>query len=195
MLDDGTIITAAKVSGNQFFTAYDENGTQLWQLSYTGVNGSTPADSSYDASTGTTYSVAGPKLFNIPSDGSTLNSSDIAQWDYTAATTVAISADTLYVGFNSPSSASGSQVFALNKSDFTAEWSTPFQADGLLNKQLVVDSSGNVYFSTQNGKLYSVDSTGSQRWTIETGSNSAISPVLTQHGLVWGYGNKIAVVK
>ena len=105
---------------------------------------------------------------------------------------ISSSSDTLYVGFNSPSSASGSQVFALNKSDLTTSWS--FQADGLLNKQLAVDNAGNAYFSTQSGHLYSVDANGSQNWHISVGANSTISPILVENGVVWGYGSKIVLV-
>ncbi len=361
VLDNGAIITASKVSGNQFFTAYASSGAQIWQVFYAGANGNAPADPSYDTSTGKTYSAAGRKLFNIPSnppDGSTINSTDIASFDYTAATAVAIGADTLYVGFNGPApavisttsegsifandtgvgsemwnnpqrasvengsyattfltintasashylkatgfalsvpenaiingvkvqilksnscvcmkdhrirlvkkgnidgedrantsvwpnpdayiahggasdlwglsltpadvnasnfgvaisarntltgaSAAGidnikitvyyteaerALLYALNKADFSVKWS--FQADGYINKQIVADNADNVYFSTQNGKLYNVNSVGTQSWVINSGQNSTISPALTKHGLVWGYGNKAVLV-
>ena len=199
VLDNGTIIVAKKISGNQFFNAYSADGAaQLWQVAYTGANGNVPVDPSYDRVSGKTYSAAESKLFDIPQnpqDGLIPNSNvhDIAPFNYLAATTVAISVDTLYVGFNSPTEASGSKLFVLSKSDLSEKWS--FQADGLLNKQLVVDNIGNVYFSTKNGKLYGVDSTGAQRWMTDSGSNSTISPVLTEHGLIWGYGKKIVVIK
>ena len=85
--------------------------------------------------------------------------------------------------------ASGSKLYAINKSSLTTKWS--FQADGYINEQLIIDNAGNVYFSTEGGILYSIDSSGSQRWVIDAGSSSGISPVLTQYGLVWGYGNKV----
>ena len=190
VLDDGAIITVSKLSGNQLFTNYSSEGIQLWQLGYTGTNGNTPMNPSYNQSSDTVYSAAGPKLFDIPSGGSVLNSHDVSPWDYSAATTVAISADTLYVGFNNPNPASGSLLYALNKSNLATKWL--FQVDGLLNKQLVVDNAGNVYFSTQDGKLYNIDSAGNERWVIETGETSAISPILTKNGLIWGFGNKMA---
>ncbi|OGN13467.1 MAG: hypothetical protein A3J47_03870 [Candidatus Yanofskybacteria bacterium RIFCSPHIGHO2_02_FULL_43_22] len=194
VLDDGTIIVAKRISGNQFFNAYSVDGSQLWpaELFYTGANGNVPSDPSYDKSTGKTYSAAGSKLFNIPFGGSTINVDNIAQRDYFAATMVAVTSDTLYVGFNNTNPASGSLLYALNKSDLTTKWL--FQADGLLNKQLAVDKDGNVYLSTQNGKLYSIDSTGNQRWVINSSQNSRISPILTEHGLIWGYGSKIVLI-
>ena len=195
VLDDGTIITAKYVSGNQFFNGYSADGSQFWpaELFYTGTNGNTPTNPSYDQSSGKTYSAAGPKLFSISSDGSTLNSKDIAPWDYSATTTVAITSDTLFVGFsNLTNPASGSKLFSIKKSDLTVNWS--FSADSKINQQMAIDKDANVYFSTQNGKLYSIDSTGSQRWVIDFGSNSDISPVLTKHGLIWSYGNKVVGV-
>mgnify|MGYP001619081528 FL=1 len=82
----------------------------------------------------------------------------------------------------------------MNKSDLTPKWPSPFKTDGYINKQLAIDSLGNVYFSTQNGKLYGVNPDGDQLWSIETGSNSDISPALTAHGLIWGYGNRVMLV-
>ena len=192
ILGDGTIITAGRISGNQVFAAYSSGGDQIWQVFYTGANGSVPADPSHDKSTGITYSAAGSKLFNIPSNGSILNFKNIAPWDYTAATTVAISADTLYVGFNGPYLASGSLLYALNKADLTTKWS--FRADSHINKQIAVDKNGGIYFSTQSGKLYSVDSVGNQRWIINSGLNSTVSPVMTERQLIWGYRNKVVLI-
>lgn len=197
ILEDGAIIVAKYISGHQFFNAYSNDGNQLWpaELYYTDAYDNAPTDPSYDKTTGTTYSSAGPKLFSIPSGGSTINANDIAPFDYIAATTVAITTDTLYIGFNNNlNPASGSQVFALNKSDLTPKWLFPFKADGYINKQLAIDSLGNVYLSTKNGKLYGVNSDGDQLWNIETGSNSDISPALTAHGLVWGYGSRVVLV-
>lgn len=192
ILDDGTIIVAKKVSGNQLFSAYKPNGTEIdkiWNLAYTQTNGNTPVNPSYNKITGVTYSAAGSKIFSIPPDGSALNSTNIAPWDYAAVTSVAIGADTLYVGFDNINSASGSRLYALNKDSLSTKWT--FQMDSYLNKQLVLDSNGNTYVSIQNGKLYSIDNTGTKRWSITTGVISKISPSLTEHGLIWSYGNKV----
>ena len=195
VLDDNTIITAGKISGNQQFTAYSADGTQLWQISTSQSFNNPLSNPSHDKSTGITYSAAGRKLFSIPQDGSTLNSVDIAPFNYSATTMVAITSDTLYVGFNNNlNPASGSLLFALNKSNLSTKWSAPFRADGFLNRQLVIDKDGNVYFSTKNGKLYGVDSNGNEMWKIDSGLSSNISPVLTEHGLAWGYRSKVVLV-
>ena len=197
VLDDGTIITAAR-SGNHFFTAFASSGSQLWQIYTSESFGDPLSDPSHDKSTGKTYSAAGRKLFEVSYSESepVINDYNITPWGYLAATTVAITPDTLYIGFNGINPASGSLLYALNKSDLSEKWSSPFPADGYINDQLVVDKNQNIYFSTQNGKLYGVNNLGSQLWpSIDSGSNSTISPVLTKHGLVWSYGNKIVLVE
>jgi len=194
VLDNGTIIVASYIGGgNQFFNAYSSAGLQLWNLAYTGVPGNAPSDLSYDKTTGKTYSAAGRKLFDISSNGSIINATNIAPWDYSATTMVAIATDTLYVGFNNTNPASGSLIYALNKADLTTKWS--FRAGGYLNKQLAVDKDSNIYFSTQNGKLYGVGNASSQLWMIDAGTASDISPALTAHGIIWGYGSKVVLVK
>ena len=192
VLENGNIITTRWVSGNQFFTSYSADGTQLWDLAYTGANGNYPLDPSYDKTTGKTYSAAGHELFDIPSDGSIINVHNIAPWNYDAATTVAIDSDALYVGFNNENSASGSLIYTLNKADLSTRWS--FQTGSRLNKQIVVDKKGNVYFSTQSGELYSLKKNGSQNWKIEAGMESTISPTLTDGAVVWGYGNRLTSI-
>ena len=198
VLDNGTIIAAKYLSGHQFFYAYSADGTELWNLSYTGAYSNSPSNPSHDQSTGKTYSAAGPKLLEINPAGSAITPTTIAAWDDSAATVVAITPDTLYVGFNNNTNpASGSQLIALEKSNpGTQKWSFP--VDGLFNQQIAVDKDSNAYFSTKSGHLYSVDPTGHERWhiSVDIGSNtSVISPVLTENGIVWGYLNKIILVK
>ncbi len=194
VLENGNIITASYVSGNQFFTAYSSAGLQLWNLAYTGVNGNIPSNPSYEKTTGKTYSAAGSKLFDIPSGGAVLNAHQIDLLG-TAATMVAISSDTLYVGFNDINPASGSRLFAINKSDLTIKWAMPFSANSRMNGQLAVDKDDNIYFSTEGGSVYAIDKLGSQKWKIDTGMASVISPVLTENGIIWGYGNRLVEIK
>ena len=196
VLENGTIITAKYVSGNQFFNAYSADGSQLWaeELSYAGANGNIPSNPSHDKTTGKTYSVAGSKLFEIPSNGSVLNAHQINSQGV-ASTMVAISPNTLYVGFDFSyiNPASGSKIFAINKSDLTTKWSFP--ADSRINNQIAVDKNDNIYFSTELGRLYSVNKDGGQNWKIEAGTASTISPVLVDGGIVWGYGNRLVLIK
>ena len=192
VLDNGTIIVASYPSGgNQFFNAYSSVGLQLWDLAYTGASGNAPADLSYDIATGKTYSAVGSKLLEINSAGSDITPVNVAP-GYFAATTVAISSETLYVGFNDINPASGSSLFAINKTNLTTKWSFP--SDSRVNDQIIVDNNDNVYFSTESGALYSVNKDGGQNWKIETGTASAVSPALVDEGVVWGYGNKIVLV-
>ncbi len=196
VLDNSTAIVAKHLSGNQFFNAYSANGTQFWpsELFYTGANGNTPADPSYDLKTGKTYSAAGSYLFDIPSSGSVLNSHAVDPLGV-AATTVAISPDTLYLGFNDINPASGSRLFAINKSDLTVKWAKPFAIGSRINSQLAVDKDDNIYFSTAKGSVYGVDRNGAKKWKVDTGMASFISPVLTENGLIWGYGSVILGIK
>jgi len=129
-------------------------------------------------------------LIQVNSAGSLVTAADVASWDYFAATMVAITPDTLYTGFSNINSASGSQLLALDKSDpAITRWT--FQAEGMLNQQIAVDRNQNVFFSTQDGTLYSVNSAGVQNWKISSGEPSSISPVLGHHELIWGSGNRI----
>lgn len=203
VLEDGTIIVARRESGNQFFTKYSADGTQLWDLAYTGANGSMQSNPSYDQTTGKTYSAVGYdggasfgfRMFVIPSDGSVLNTTVIAPANLgSGATMVAITPTKLFVGLDYSWSdpASGSKLFSLNKSDLTASWS--FQAEGKINQQLAVDQAGNAYFSTQTGHLYSVDAAGNENWHISVGEPSNISPALAENGVIWGFGNRVVLI-
>ncbi|MBI4120030.1 MAG: lamin tail domain-containing protein, partial [Parcubacteria group bacterium] len=198
ILENGDIITARRVSGNQFFTKYSADGTQLWDLAYTGANGSLQSNPSYDQTTGKTYSAVGHdggssfgfRLFAIPSDGSVLNTTIIDPVSNgSGATMVSITSAKLLVGldYSWSNPASGSKLFSLNKSDLSQNWS--FQAEGKINKQIAVDKDGNAYFSTQSGHIYSVDPDGQERWHISVGIGSDISPVLTENGIIWGFGD------
>ena len=192
VLENGNIIGAKYLSGNQFFNSYSDTGTQIWEneLFFSGANGNLPSHPSHDQSSGKTYSSAGSYLFEIPSNGSILNSEQIDLLG-SAATTVGISDSALYVGFNDLNPASGSRLFAIDKSNLTAKWAVPFEAEGRINEQVAIDQNNNIYFSTQSGHLYSVDVNGQENWHISVDENSTVSPVLIQDGIVWGYGTKI----
>ena len=204
VLDNGNIIAARRVSGNQFFTGYSADGTQLWDLAYAGANGSTQSNPSYDKTTGKTYSAVGHdgatsfgfRMFVIPSGGSVLNTTVIDPVSNgSGATMVSITPTNLLVGldFSWANPASGSKLFSLNKSNLAINWF--FQAEGRINQQIAVDKNDNAYFSTQSGHIYSVDSDEHERWHISTGINSNISPVLTENGIIWGYGGRVVLIK
>ena len=121
VLENGNIIAARRVSGNQFFTAYSADGSQLWDLAYTGANGSIQSNPSYDKTTGKTYSAVGHdggssfglRMFSVPSDGSVLNTTVINPVSNgSGATMVSITPTKLLVGldYSWANPASGSKL-------------------------------------------------------------------------------------
>jgi len=191
VLKNGNIITATRISGHPFFTAYSSAGEEIWNKVFSEGYDYLPSNPSFDVLTGTMYAAVDHYIVEI-SEAGELAKTTIAPLGI-STTMVAISPDTLYVGFDYSyiNPASGSKLFAINKSDLTTKWATPFSADSRINQQVVIDQNGNSYFSTQNGTLYSVDKDGTENWHIGTGISSTISPVLTDNGIIWGYGNKI----
>jgi len=204
VLENGDSVVARRISGNQFFTKYLSDGSKIWDLAYTGANGSMQSNPSHDKSTGKTYSAIGYdggssfgfRMFVIPPDGSVLNTTVIEPASNgSGATMVSITPTNLLVGldYSWSNPASGSKLFSLNKSDLTVSWS--FQAEGKINQQIAVDKDGGAYFSTQSGDVYGVDKDGNERWHISTGVSSVISPVLSENRVIWGYGSKVMSIK
>ena len=197
ILPNGNIAISAKSGGGlPHFYSYDsQTGAMLWEEHFSGGCVCSISNVSYDSAGDKLYASSGPFLVELPDDGSYLSSFKIdASGVGQASTMVAITPDTLLVGidFTGWDLASGSRLFALNKSDKATKWQ--FQADARINQQIAIDGAGNVYFSTLNGKLYSLDSDGNLNWSIETGQYSNISPVLSEEGLVWGFNSKIVKI-
>jgi subtilisin family serine protease/outer membrane protein assembly factor BamB len=87
---------------------------------------------------------------------------------------------TLYLGADEGPSATRHRFFALNPSDGAVKWT--FDADNAIYTAAAIDAAGNVYFGTlTSGRLYSLTSTGQQRWVytvarLGTSSSPALSP-------------------
>ena len=167
--DDGTILWNKRVDGNSSFWAfdpvYDEKGDRFY---------------------------ASARDFGEILDFNTLASSAInmTMFEYSAkpTTKTAIFNDLLILGvdFSWANPASGSAVFALNKSDKSAVWTFPL--DLPVNKQITMDTSGNLYFATRNGKVYSLDKDDQERWVLDLGAPTELYPVLRENAVFMGIG-------
>jgi outer membrane protein assembly factor BamB len=108
-----------------------------------------------------------------------------------ATTKVAIFEDILIVGvdFSAQNPASGQAVIALNKTDKSEIWTFP--VDSRVNGQIVVGTTGNLYFATYNyaaktSKLYSLDKNGQERWILDLPGPTELYPVLGENAVFMG---------
>ena len=85
--------------------------------------------------------------------------------------------------------ASGQAVIALNKTDKSKMWIYP--VDSRVNSQIALDSEDNLYFSTRNGKVYSLDQNGQERWVLDLGISTDSYPVIWNGSLFISAGGKL----
>src|SRR3989344_2323315 len=192
ILENGNIVIPARVSGHSYFYAYDSaSGSQLWEATFPEGYGYLPSHPSFysDTGTGKINSAVGPYLVQISETGELTKT--FIDFNGISTTMVSISPSSLMVGFDftNYNPASGSQVIALDKSTKGVKWR--FKVDSRINNQIAIDKDENVYFSTQNGKLYGLNSNGELIWVIDVSTPSDISPILTGQGVVWGYGSRL----
>ncbi len=85
--------------------------------------------------------------------------------------------------------ASDQAVIALNKTDKSKTWT--FSVDSQVNGQIAIGTGGNLYFSTRNGKpysLYSLDKDGNERWVLDLGAPTELYPVFGENVVFMGVG-------
>jgi len=90
------------------------------------------------------------------------------------------------VDFSLQNPASGQAVIALNKADKDKSVKWTFPVDSRVNGQIAVGASGNLYFATRNGKVYSLDKDGKERWIFDLGAPTDLYPVLGENAVFVG---------
>ncbi len=193
LLGNGNVINPARVSGTPHFYSYSSSGSQVWDVAFASGYGFLPSNPSFDLDTGKINSAVGPYLVQI-SEAGELTKTPI-DFNGISTTMVSVSPNNLIVGFDFTNfnPASGSQVIALDKSTRGVKWR--FKVDSHINNQIAIDKDENVYFSTQNGKLYRLNSNGELVWVIDMDTSSDVSPVLSKQGVIWGYGSRLVGIK
>ncbi|MCP4118391.1 MAG: PQQ-binding-like beta-propeller repeat protein [Desulfobacteraceae bacterium] len=105
----------------------------------------------------------------------------VANWKFTAGdslgcieSTPALSPDgaTVYVG------SEDQHLYAVNTEDGTEVWRFP--TSGPVNSSPAVDSSGNIFFGSEDGTVYCVTPGGNLTWSHGTGDSIYSSPALDQ---------------
>jgi hypothetical protein len=192
ILASGNVINVARVSGTPHFYSYSSLGNQVWDTSFALGYDYLPSNPSFDSNTDKINSAVGHYLVQLSEIGELTKT--LIDSNGVSTTMVAISPADFLVGldFTNFNPASGSQIIALDKSTKEIKWR--YHVDSRINNQIVIDKDGSVYFSTRNGKLYGLDSSGGLMWTIDVATTTDISPVLTENGLIWGYGNRLTSI-
>jgi len=190
---NGKVVNLARVSGTPHFYSYSSSGGQVWDTPFELGYGYLPSHPAFDSDTGKVNSAVGPYIVQLSETGGLTEK--VVDSNGISTTMVAVSPTSLLVGFDftNHNPASGSQVVALNKSTKEIEWR--FRVDSRVNNQIAIDKDGNVYFSTQNGKLYGLNISGELMWVIDVSTPSDVSPILTGQGLVWGYGSRLTGIR
>ena len=184
------MVIPARVSDHSYFYTYaSASGSQMWEATFPEGYGYLPSHPSFDVNTGKINSAAGHYLVQLTEVGGLTKT--LIDSNGISATMVSISPSNLIVGFDftNYNPASGSQVIAMDKATKEIKWR--YRVDSRINNQIAIDKDENVYFSTQNGKLYGLDSNGGLMWVIDVGTNTEISPVLAKNTLIWGYGSRL----
>ncbi len=183
MVYEDKIYITARISGVPTFYAFDaKNGDFLWSktMSTNSPSCCGVSDISYDSGNDFLYAGANQYILKIDRNGNTLDQflADRQNgWGYTTTMISQDSANLVFgVDFSISNPASKSAIYAVNKSTKNTAWT--YQLDSKVNKQISLDSGGNSYFSTKNGKVYSLSSSGILNWTIDLGDITSNFPVI-----------------
>ena len=169
----------SKFSDNLYFTSsrddevygFDGIGNILWTVETGGALQSTIAvDRNGDFFVGSTDT----RLYSFDKDG-------LPRWDRALGGTILSSpsigdGNLVFVGIST------GRFFAVSKDDGNVVWS--IQTGEQILSSASVDNDGNVYFGSNDRKLYAVDNSGELLWTYETEGAVTGSPALTMGGEV-----------
>lgn len=186
---DKDVYLAADSAGlPEFYRLASVDGSVVWQNRISDNYQYQAFDLVYDKGTNQFYTAttAGHIISVNRSDGAI--DSHLFAFGATATTKVTIFNDVLVVGvdFSAQNPASGSVVFGLNKTDKSVTWTFP--VDSPVNREIVVNAAGNLYFTTPKGKVYSLDKDGKERWVFDLGAATELYPILGENAVFIGIG-------
>ena len=73
--------------------------------------------------------------------------------------------------------------YALDKKNGLMKWK--YDTAGIIHSSAAIDIFGNVYFGSNDGKVYSLTPAGLLRWAYSTGNAVQSSPALSTNGYVY----------
>lgn len=166
---DGTIYTAGK---NGFVHALNPDGTLKWKYDNLDLGGSCRVSSRSSpsiASDGTIYvGHDGGSFFALNPDGT-------LKWEHSMfgaiITVPAIDEQVVYVGSES------GVLYAIQDNGDSSEELWSFQTGGTIYSSPSIDSEGNVYVGSDDGKLYKINN-GEKIWEFETEGTIFSSPAI-----------------
>lgn len=179
----------------QFSRLKAEDGLAVWNKSSSASSAPSSFTPTYDPAEDKFYASTPNygEILEISSDGQ-INQKTI---DYLIGQTTSITIvdDLLIFGadINKNQPASGSAVFAVNKKDKSVAWRFPVKSRRIIDR-ITSDMSGNLYFSTGGGELYSIDKNGQKRWSIDLGVGLASYPALGPRGVFAAVGNRLVKI-
>lgn len=189
-----TFLSANNSGQPEYYRLSGSDGSVIWQKRASDSFAYSTFDPVYDKTSGKLYASATDYGFIFTLDPSTgAMTKDTFQRMARPTTKTAVSGSFLVVGVDLTgiNPASGSAVYALNKSDKSVAWTFP--VDSPVNKEIAVDAGGNLYFTTfnyatKNSKLYSLDKDGKERWVLDLGVSTELYPVLGENAVFMGVG-------
>lgn len=75
------------------------------------------------------------------------------------------------------------RLVALNPADGSEKWHYP--TGGFNSSSAAIDQSGNVYFGSDDGFMYALDSQGNLRWKKPTGGRVSAAPAIDENGNIY----------